>query len=111
VPGTLYSFYGLTSTAGGQFVMQLYGAALLMDALISWQLRHIGPGPTRQALTLALFVQALAGLAATLLAQIGGVMNSLGWGVVVLLAIFAVGYGCFRFVRPVPASLDTPPAP
>ena len=100
VPGALYSFYGLTSTAGAQYVMQLYGSGLLMEAILVWLLRDVAPGTVRQALTLALFAQAIVAFAATLMAQVGGVMNTLGWGIVVLLAIFVVGYGYFRFVRP-----------
>ncbi len=101
VPGLLFSVYGMApSTAGGQFVMQLFGSTLAGEAIIAWGLRDIGPGPTRRVATLAFFVEAVIGLAASLIAQLNGVMNVPGWGVVALAAIFTLGYGYYRFVRP-----------
>ncbi len=100
VPGVLYSTYGLTSDAGAQLVAQFFGAALLGNVVITWSLRNIEPGSTRQTLTLALFVQEAIGLAISLIAQFGGVLNALGWLNVVLTAIFALGYGYFHFMRP-----------
>jgi len=70
------------------------------EAVITWGLRDIGPGTTREVLTLALFLEAALGLAVSLVAQFGGVMNALGWGVVALPAVFTLGYGYYRFLRP-----------
>jgi uncharacterized membrane protein len=101
VPGALYSLYGISGTSGGaQLVMQLFGSTLIAEAVITWQLRDVAPGPTRNTVTLALFAEAVIGLLVSLLAQLGGVMNALGWGVVALPVIFALGYGYYRFVRP-----------
>ena len=100
VPAILYSTYGLKSDAGAQLVAQFFGAALLGDALITWNLRKIDPGATRQVLTLAFFVQGTIGLLISLIAQFSGVLNALGWVNVLLTAIFALGYGYFRFMQP-----------
>ncbi|HEV8669895.1 MAG TPA: hypothetical protein VGS01_04070 [Candidatus Limnocylindria bacterium] len=100
VPGVLYSTYGLKSDAGAQLVAQFFGAALLGDVVLSWSLRNIEPGATRQTLTLAFFVQGAIGLVISLVAQFGAVLNALGWLNVALTAIFAVGYGYFRFMGP-----------
>ena len=100
VPAVLYSTYGLKSDAGAQLVAQFFGAALLGDVVITWNLRKIDPGATRQVLTLAFFVQGAIGLLISLMAQFGGVLNALGWVNVLLTAIFAVGYGYFRFMQP-----------
>jgi hypothetical protein len=99
LPGLLYSTYGLTSDAGAQLVAQFFGAALLSDAIISWSLRNIEPGPTRQALTLAFFVQGTIGVLISLIAQFGGVVNGFGWLNVLLTGILAVGFGYFRFMQ------------
>jgi hypothetical protein len=100
VPGILYSTYGLKSDAGAQLVAQFFGATLLGDVVITWSLRRIDPGATRQVLTLAFFVQGAIGLLISLIAQFGGVLNALGWLNILLTAIFAVGYGYFRFMQP-----------
>jgi len=99
LPGSLYSIYGLNSTAGAQLVMQFFGSTLIAEAVITLGLRNIAPGDTRQTLTLALFVEAVIGLVTSLIAELGGVMNPLGWTLVALPAIFTLGYGYFRFVR------------
>jgi hypothetical protein len=100
LPGLLYSTYGLTSDAGAQLVAQFFGAALIGDVVISWSLRNVEPGPTRQAVTLALFAQAAIGVLISLIAQFSGVLNTFGWVNVLLTGIFAVGFGYYRFVRP-----------
>ena len=100
VPGILYSTYGLTSDAGAQLVAQFFGAALLGDVVVTWNFRKIDPGATRQVLTLAFFVQGTIGLLISLIAQFSGVLNALGWLNVLLTAIFAFGYGYFRFMQP-----------
>jgi hypothetical protein len=100
LPGLLYSLYGLSSDAGAQLVAQFFGATLLGDLIIVWSLRNIDPGAVRQALTLAFCVQGAIGLFISLIAQFGGVLNALGWLNVVLTAIFAFGYGYFRFMAP-----------
>jgi hypothetical protein len=100
LPGVLYSTYGLTSDAGAQLVAQFFGAALLGEVVISWSLRNIEPGPTRQTLTLAFCVQGVIGVLISLIAQFGGVLNAFGWVNVLLTGIFAVGFGYFRFMRP-----------
>lgn len=100
LPGLLYSTYGLKSDAGAQLVAQFFGAALLSDVVITWGLRNLEPGPARQTLTLAFFVQGTIGVLISLIAQFGGVMNAFGWVNVLLTGIFAVGYGYHRFLRP-----------
>ena len=100
LPGLLYSTYGLKSDAGAQLVAQFFGATLLGNVVITWSLRNIEPGPTRQTLTLALFLQGVIGVLISLIAQFGGVLNAFGWVNVLLTGIFAVGYGYYRFVQP-----------
>jgi len=100
LPGLLYSTYGLTSDAGAQLVAQFFGATLLGDMIIAWSSRNIDPGPMRQTLTLAFFVQGVIGVLISLIAQFSGVLNAFGWVNVVLTGIFAVGYGYFRFAHP-----------
>ena len=100
VPAQLYSTYGLTSDAGGQLVAQFFGAALLGYVVLTWGLRNVAPGEARRTLTLALFAQSVIGLVISLIAQLGGVVNALGWSTVALTAIFTLGYGYFRFMKP-----------
>jgi len=40
----------------------------------------------------------------TLIAQLTGLFNLLGWGIVAIYMFFAAGYGYFWFAKPAPAS-------
>jgi hypothetical protein len=97
LPGPLYDSFGGTSDVGSQFVVQLFGAALVGEALLRLGLRNVEPGRTRNVLTSALLGEYLLALVAALQAQLGGVTNASGWAIVVLLALFALGYAYFRF--------------
>jgi hypothetical protein len=40
------------------------------------------------------------GLVATVLGQLSGAVNALGWSTVVIYALFTLGYGYFQFMKP-----------
>ncbi len=99
-PGPLFDLFGGRSDVGSQFLVRLFGAALVGEALLRGGMRDIPPGPTRTALTTAILVEYAISLAAALLAQFGGVTNAAGWAIVAPLAVFTLGYAYFRFVSP-----------
>jgi hypothetical protein len=104
-PGPLYDLYGGESDIGSRFLTQISGAALIGEAILRWGLRDVTPGRTRDVLMTALFVEYALALIASLMAQLGGVTNVLGWMIVGLVGAFALAYGYFRFVdRPRPAA-------
>lgn len=97
-PGPLFDSFGGTSDVGSQFVVQLFGAALVGEALLRLGLMNIEPGRTRDVMTSAFLGEyALASIAAVA-AQLGGVLNATGWVIVALLLLFALGYAYFRFL-------------
>jgi len=99
-PGPLYDLFGGTSDIGSQFLVQLFGATLVGEALVRGGMRRIPPGELRTALLSASFVEYVVALTAAALAQIGGVTNEAGFVIVGLYALFAIGYGYFRFASP-----------
>lgn len=99
-PGPPYDLFGGTSDIGSRFLVQLFGATLLGEALVRGGMRGIPPGELRTALLGASFVEYVVGLAAAVLARIGGVTNEAGFVIVGLYALFAIGYGYFRFASP-----------
>ena len=98
-PGPLLSFYGMTTDAAGILVSRLFGASLIGYALITWLARNV-TGEAQQALTAALCGGFAVGFVVSLIGQLSGVVNALGWSIVVLYALFALGYGYFRFMKP-----------
>jgi hypothetical protein len=53
-----------------------------------------------RALVLAITIGDTLGFVITLLAQLGGLANALGWVTVALYLLLALGFGYFQFVKP-----------
>lgn len=98
-PGPLFDSFGGTSDLGSQLVVQILGAALMGEALLRGALRDIEPGRVRDVMTSAFMGEYALALVAALGAQLGGVTNAVGWVIVALFGVFAVGYAYFRFVE------------
>jgi len=102
-PGRVMSFYspevgGLEANAVLQVVAQLFGAALLAFAVLTWIARNAPDSEARRAILLALFVGDGVGCIVALIGQLGGEINALGWSTVAIYLLLAVGFGYFRFV-------------
>jgi hypothetical protein len=103
VPGFTYSIFGTSLNDGGTFAAREYGAALIGALLLTWYARNTGESQARRAIILDLFVYDAIGFVVTLIAQLSGLFNPLGWFIVALYLFLAVGFGYFWFARPVPA--------
>jgi len=100
-PSFTFSLFGASVTNDGTFPAQEYGAALIGTLLLTWYARNAGESPARRAIILDLFIYDAIGVVITLIAQLSGVFNFLGWGIVVIYLFFAVGFGYFWFAKPV----------
>lgn len=98
VPSQTLSLYDVTLDAAGLFIARLLGAAFLMFAVVSWLVRNAGPSPERQAIALAFFAGDAVAFVASLLAQLDGIANALGWSTVAIYLILALGFGWVRFM-------------
>ena len=56
VPGQVVSLYGYTADVGLSYTGQLFGAALLVIAVLTWSARNLPDSDARRAILLALFV-------------------------------------------------------
>jgi hypothetical protein len=95
VPGQITSAYGPEITPQLEYVTRLFGAALLAFAVLTWTARNAPDSDTRRAILLALFVGDGIGFIVSLMGQLGGVMNALGWSTVVIYLLLALGFGYF----------------
>lgn len=96
-PTPLLSFYGVTLSPGGRVVTQLLGAAHIGIGLLAWFVRNAAESEALRAIVLGYFVATVIGFIVTLLAQLSGVMNTLGWSAVGIYLLLALGYGYFQF--------------
>lgn len=100
VPAILLSLYGITLGPGGIFMARLYGASLVGNLMLSWFARNAADSEARQAIVLDLFVYDAIGFVVALLTQLSGLMNPLGWSIVVIYLFFTLGFGYFLIVKP-----------
>jgi hypothetical protein len=99
VPDKLFSILGATLNTAGMFPAREYGAALFGNMFLSWFAKDAAQSEARRAIILALFVYDLIGFIATTLTVIEGVLNPIGWLIVLVYLFFTLGFGYF-LVKP-----------
>jgi hypothetical protein len=99
VPSMCWSLYGVTLGDGATVLVQLFGGVAFGNAVLSWLARNAGHSELRQAMLLAFFIHWTIGFIVTLIGQIAGAMNPLGWTFVAWCLIFGLFFGYFRFIR------------
>lgn len=92
-PGTLLSILGATLNDGGTFTAREYGAALMGTFLLTWFARDVKAPDARGAILLDLFFYDLIGVIVTSSVSLSGVLNVLGWSIVVVYLFFTIGSG------------------
>jgi hypothetical protein len=78
---------------------RFFGALLLGIGLILWLCRN-ADWNVLKSITFSLCIADTIGFIIALAAQLAGVMNSLGWIIVVIWLLLASGLGYFRFLKP-----------
>lgn len=98
LPGYVLPLYGVTINDSGLFFNRLFSAMAIGIGGICWLIRGM-EGEARRAVMLSLFVADTIGLVVTLIAQLQGLINYLGWINVALWAFLVAGLGYFRFIK------------
>jgi hypothetical protein len=111
----LAAFFGIACVAFPAWSLRLYGAQVSLSAIwmarlaggsilgfgtLMWFGRSSASLETRKAIALALCVQDLVGLLASLEIQQRGGANALGWSNPFLYGLLALAYAWFLLVRP-----------
>jgi hypothetical protein len=100
IPGDTLAQYGVKlMPKAGIYAARLFGATLLGIAVISWFAQSLGTSEIRSAIILGFFVVDAVGFIVSLLAQVDGVVNNLGWTTVAIYLLLGVGFGYFRFMK------------
>ena len=92
-PRLFVSLFGATLTPAGALMMQYGGAWLIGLGLLTWFTRNAAESETGRGIAQALLVAYIVALAASLLGQLGGALNLLGWMPVLIQAFFSAGFG------------------
>ena len=99
VPAQLVSLYGVTADPALKYMGQLFGAALLALALVTWSARNAPDSDARNAIALGLFVGYAIGFIVALIGQLNNVVNALGWLNVVIYLALTFGFGYYQFTK------------
>ncbi|MBN1148618.1 MAG: hypothetical protein JXA78_15270 [Anaerolineales bacterium] len=92
-PRLFVSLFGATLSPAGALMMQYGGAWLIGIGLLTWLTRGEADSQAGRGIAQALLVAYIVALAASLLGQLGGVLNILGWMPVLIQAFFSAGFG------------------
>lgn len=92
-PGSLFGLLGGSLSGAGLFAAREYGAAMIGTLLLTWFAKEVQARDARAAILLDLLVYDGIGVAITAWVVVTGVLNALGWGIVVVYVFFTVGSG------------------
>lgn len=106
-PTPFMSQYGPAPSAEMVYVGQLFGAALIMFAVLAWTARKAPDSPARKAIVLAFFLGNLLGFIVALIGQVRGAVNAVGWSTVVIYLVLTVWFAVAQFTKP---RAEAPPA-
>jgi len=98
-PGPLLAIYGLSLNPVGALLARFAGSAFICLTPLTWLGRTFTDAQARRALVVSIFPTFAIGFVVALLAQLSGLMNSLGWLYVTLPLLFTLGYGYFLLNR------------
>ena len=94
-PGFVLGLFGMELCPSANMFARVYGASLLGNLLLTYLSRNAESSKVRKAIIWDLFVYDLAALVAVTILQVQGLMNYLGWGIIIIYLFFSVGYGLF----------------
>ncbi len=101
VPAFSYPiFLGLNLDPAGVFAARQYGASLIGVLFLTWFARNIEESPARRAIALALCVYDAIGFVLALVGEITGLLSPMGWSIVALYLLLAIGFGYFLVGSP-----------
>ena len=93
LPEQLLSLLGASFGSGAALTSREYGAALVGNLMLTWFARNAEVSVARRAIILDLFIYDVVALVATVVLQLSGDLNPLGWGIVFVYLFFSVGFG------------------
>jgi hypothetical protein len=100
VPRVVLSLYGITQGRGEALMSEFFGTALIFAGLVAWFMRKVTDASAQRAVVLGFLIADVLGLIISLIGTLSETMNSVGWTVVVLYLLLAIGFASFQFKKP-----------
>lgn len=99
LPETVFSVYGVFLDPGGLMLARVAGAAILALGVLAWLARNSSVPEVNRVAVIALFCFFAVKSLVTLLAQLSGVFNGLGWSILAIDIPLALFYAAVVFRR------------
>ena len=99
-PHLFLSLFGATLGPAGAVMMQYGGAWLIGLGLLTWFARNAAGSEAGRGIASALLVAYLVALVVSVLGQLAGVLNILGWMPAAIQAFFVAGFGYWLLAQP-----------
>lgn len=96
----MITLLGATMGPTGVVFARLLGSVQIAISILSWLVRNAPKTDERRAIVIFLCVDYSIATIITLIAQLSGIFNFMGWGTVVLMLLFALGFGYFGLIKP-----------
>ncbi len=103
LPGPTLALYGIGNDSAAISIAQYFGTAHVTFAVLVWIALRSGQPSFLRALVVSFFAGDAIGTIVLLATELRGNMNPMGWGLVGLSALFALGYG-YCVLRRLPTS-------
>ena len=101
MPAAALGWYGISlMPKAGILMSRLFAGSLLGVAVLAWLVRSLGASEARSAIVLSMVVMDTLGFIISLLAQLDGVANQMGWSTVAIYLLLGLGFAYFQFMKP-----------
>jgi hypothetical protein len=92
VPGQMLALYQIAGSPATDLMGQLFGAELLVVAIITWVGRNLTDEKALSGIVIANLVADIVGTILSVKGVLGGVTGMLGWMAVAIYAFLAIAY-------------------
>lgn len=93
LPDPLATTYGLELSPSGLYMARLLGVELAGFGLLAWLLRNLTTVSVQQSILQVFLITDGTGFVVSLLAQLAGLMNLLGWLIVLIYLLLSLAFG------------------
>ena len=95
VPQAVLPVYGIQPEPTTMLMSRYFGAALVHIGAAVYLILEVHEAPAQRALVVAGVVGSLAGLGVSVMGQLSGLVNAMGWSSVAIYGALLLGYASF----------------
>ena len=99
-PATMLSLHGVAQDPGTRLMAQYFGSTLITMGLLTWFARNVADSEAQGVFILALLIGSVIGIVISVFGTVSGPMNAVGWSVVAIYILMALGFGYLQFMKP-----------